>query len=292
MKRVKVAGLQTRVLHAANKRDVCMRSADRLLRIAGRFEVDIACLPELFLGSQIAPEPIPGKTTREVGAYAREYGMYIIANTFIELESGIRHNANILFDRNGDVLGYQPKMHLWPWEGSKSFIQPPRQGPGVVPGSEFKIFNLDFGKIGTCVCHDHCFPESARVLTIMGAEAIFCTTRMPDPFQMVWREISLVRSIENQVYVVSVGAHYNYCSTHIVAPLFRGGFMAEAGFGERAITATLELEWLRNKREDSPLYYVKTRKDGRKALRDTDSFCFLKDRRPKVYGEVSKTPDR
>jgi len=289
-KLVKVAGLQTRVPHSANKKDVCMKSADKLLRLAGKLEADIAVLPELFLGSQAPPEPIPGRTTREVGAYAAEHGMHIIANTFVEPEPGRRYNANILFDRKGDVLGYQPKMHLWPWEGSRSVTQPPRQGPGVVPGSEFRIFDLDFGRIGSYVCHDHCFPESARVLALMGADVIFCTTRMPDPFQMVWRELSVVRAIENQVYVVSVGAHYNYCSTHIVAPLFRGGVMAEAGFGERAITATLRLEWLRKKRKDSPLYYVKTRKDGRKALRATDSFCFLKDRRPEVYGEVSRPP--
>lgn len=287
-KRVKVAALQTRVPHAPGKRDICMKSASKLLREAGKLEVDIACLPELFLGSQIPPEPVPGPTTEEVGAYAKEYGMYVIANTFIEVEGGTRYSANILLDRTGDVLGYQPKMHLWPWEGNRSVTQPPRQGPGVVPGSKFIVFDLDFGKIGSYVCHDHCFPESARVLTLKGADIIFCTTRMPDPFQIPWREISITRAIENQVYVVSVGAHYNDCSTHIVAPLFRGGVMAEAGLGERMIAATLNIGRLRKERRDSPLYYIRTLKDRRRALREIKSFCYLKDRRPEIYTEVTE----
>lgn len=250
---------------------------------AGSLEVDVACLPELFLGSAVHAEPIPGPTTEELGVYAKKYGMYVIAGTYIEVNDN-KYSANILLDRNGEVLGYQPKMHLFPWEGNRSRTQPPIQGPGAVPGSNFKVFDLDFGKLGSYICHDHCFPESARTLTLEGAEIIICTTRNPDPFQIPWREISITRAIENQVYIVSVGAHYNDRSTHIVAPFFRGGVLAEAGLGETLIVAALNLDWLRKEREDSSLYYVRTTKERNRALRKIKSYCFMKDRRPEIYG--------
>jgi predicted amidohydrolase len=265
-----------------------MESAKRLLHEVGKQETDIACLPELFLGSQVPHQPIPGPMTEEIGKIAEEYHMYVIAPTFIETSDGKKYNANVLLSREGDVLGFQPKMHLWPWEGVRSITQPPFQGPGVIPGSDWIVFDLDFGKIGSYICHDHCFPEAARMLALRGAEIIFCTTRMPDPFQIPWKEISIVRAIENQVYVVSVGAHYNDCSTHIVSPRFRGGVLVETGLGERAITTNVNLTWLEKERKDSPIYYIKSLKDIEKSLKNIASFCYFKDRRPEIYGDISK----
>lgn len=287
VRKVKVAALQSFVSHTSGRQDACLKSAERLLREAGRSEVDVACLPELFLGSQVPAERLPGPTSDWLAIYAEEYGMCIIANTFIEVEDGARYNANIIIGRNGEVIGYQPKMHLFPWEGSRSKSQPPLQGPGVTPGPIFKVFDLDFGKIGSYVCHDHCFPESARILTLKGAEIIFCATRDPDPFQIPWREMSISRAIENQVYIVSVGAHYNDCSTHIVSPIFRGGVLAESGLGHRMVSATLNLDWLEKERKDSLLYYLKTRKERNKILKKVVSYCFINDRRPEIYKDLT-----
>ena len=44
---------------------------------------------------------------------------------------------------------------------------------GIVPGESWPVFELDFGRIGVQICHDNSFPESARCLTLNGAEIIF-----------------------------------------------------------------------------------------------------------------------
>ncbi len=290
MRKVRVAALQSRVKPEDDPKP-CMESAKKLLHRAGKQKVDISCLPELFLGSHIPMQTIPGSMTEEIAPIAEKYNMYIIAPTFIETKEEQRYNANVLLGRDGSVLGYQPKMHLWPWEGNSSKTQPPFQGPDVIPGPKWSVFDLDFGKIGTYICHDHCFPESARMLALSGADIIFCTTRMPDPFQIPWREISLVRAIENQVFLVSVGAHYNDCSTHILAPKLRGATIVETGPGERAIVGDLNLSWLEKAREDSPIYYIKTLKDIFSSLKKVESFCYLQDRRPEIYSDISKKND-
>lgn len=65
--------------------------------------------------------------------------------------------------------------------------------------------------------------------------------------------------------------------------------MAETGLGERMITATLNIGRLRKERKDSPLYYIRTLKERRRALREVRSFCYFKNRRPEIYNEVTES---
>ena len=44
---------------------------------------------------------------------------------------------------------------------------------GVVPGDDWNTFKLDFETIGIMIRHDYSFPESARCLTMNGAEMVF-----------------------------------------------------------------------------------------------------------------------
>ena len=44
---------------------------------------------------------------------------------------------------------------------------------GIVPGSDWPVFDLDFGRIGIMICYDGCFIESSRIIAIKGAQIIF-----------------------------------------------------------------------------------------------------------------------
>jgi len=195
--KVRVAAIQMPIISEVD-RDINLDTASKLLQMAGIRKPDIVCLPELFTGCKPIGS-IPGIETEVVGKIAREYGMYVVAPFYARIHDKV-YNCSVLIDRQGLVKGFYKKVHLWPWEAPVD---------GVSAGDDFPVFETDFGKIGLCICHDHQFPETSRCLTIQGAEIICCSTRMPDPFQFPWLELSKIRALENQVFIVSTGASFN-----------------------------------------------------------------------------------
>jgi len=277
--RIRVAAIQMPIL-TEDMRDENLSIACELLALAGERNPDLVCLPELFVGLKVISK-LSGVETERVGEIARTHGMYIVAPLYIQKEEGV-FNCSVLIDRNGKVAGYYEKVHLWPWEAPVFEVK---------AGKTFPVFKTDFGVLGLCICHDHQFPETARSLAVAGAEVIHCATRMPDPFQLPWLEFSRIRALENQVYVVSVGSTFNHCSTHIVAPRFRGALLAAAGPGTHVIEAELDLAWLRKQRAAAPLYrYPKDvpNQECEDRLKETESHCFLKERRPETYSGLTE----
>ena len=159
---------------------------------AGDLGVDIVCLPEgiTVVGNGKsyleASEPVPGATTKFLGDLAKHHHMYIVAG-ILEKEGPVLYNTAVLIGRDGEIAGKYRKVSL------------PREeiAGGITPGSDFPVFETDFGKIGMMICWDVFFPEPARALSLEGAEIIF----MP-----IWGgdlTLSKARAIENQVYLVS-----------------------------------------------------------------------------------------
>jgi predicted amidohydrolase len=261
-------------------RDENLAIACELVEQAGSRRPDLVCLPELCVGLKVISS-LPGVETERVGVIARKYEMYAVVPLYIQEDEGV-YNCSVLIDRKGQVAGCYQKVHLWPWEAPVF---------GVKTGSKFPVFKTDFGGLGLCICHDHQFPETSRSLALAGAEVIHCATRMPDPFQLPWLEFSKVRALENQVFVVSVGSTFNECSTHIVAPRFRGAVLAAAGPGTHLIEAELDLDWLRMQRRTSPLYDYPAdvpNQECEARLRETESHCFLRERRPETYSGLAE----
>ncbi|MCB0687078.1 MAG: carbon-nitrogen hydrolase family protein [Saprospiraceae bacterium] len=159
---------------------------------AGDRGADIVCLPEgiTLVGTtskytEIA-ESVPGPTTEYLGNIARSKKMYIVAG-LIESDGDAVYNTAVLLNRNGELAGKYRKVCL-PREEIEG---------GVTPGTDFPVFDTDFGKIGIMVCWDVSFPEPARQLAMQGAEIIL----LP-----IWGgniNLAKARAIENQIYLVS-----------------------------------------------------------------------------------------
>jgi predicted amidohydrolase len=278
-KRIRAAAVQMPIPTEDNGEEN-LAIACELLDRAAIMGPDLVCFPELFAGLKVI-STLPGIETEKIGEIAGAHRMYVIAPLYIRKREGV-FNCSVLIGRNGEVVGCYEKVHLWPWEAPVF---------GVKAGDCFPVFETDFGLLGLCICHDHQFPETARSLALAGAEVIHCATRMPDPFQLPWLEFSRIRALENQVYVISVGSTFNECSTHIVAPRFRGALLAAAGPGTHVIEAELDLSWLRRQRKASPLYAYPQdvpNQECEDRLRETESHCFLEERRPEAYAGLAK----
>jgi len=161
---------------------------------AGAQHADIICLPEgvTVCGTKLtyaaAAEPIPGSSTSFLGQCAARNKAYVVAGIYERDGRGV-FNTSVLIGRDGKLIGKYRKVCL------------PREeiDGGITPGTEYPVFDTDFGRVGMMICWDVHFPEVARELSARGAEMIL----MP-----IWggnETLAKARAIENQVYLVASG---------------------------------------------------------------------------------------
>lgn len=156
---------------SAEKQEYNYRTAEHWLNKAGEQGADIACVGECFnaIGLDLTPENLSieiqnavDQTIARLGAIARRYRMVVIAPIW-GLLAGIPRNVALVLDRQGNYIGHYIKVHLTEME----------RRLGLTSGDDWPVFDLDFGRIGIEICHDNSFPESARCLTLNGAEVLF-----------------------------------------------------------------------------------------------------------------------
>ncbi len=198
----------------------------RLIETAAGQKPDVVCLPEGITvvgnGKSYAEvsEPIPGPTTRKLGALAKGLSCYLVAGIYERAGSAV-YNTAVLLGRDGEVAGVYRKTHL-PREEVEG---------GITPGDSYPVFTTDFGKVGLMICWDLQFPEPARALALQGAELIL----LP-----IWggsEVLARARAIENHVFLVT--SSYDM-KTFIVDPT--GGVLAEATKDDPVALADLHLD--------------------------------------------------
>jgi len=188
-------------------------------------KADIILLPEgvtvVGTGKQDTDvaETVPGPTTTRLGEVARNKNSYIVAGIY-EREGTAVYNTAVLIDRKGNVSGKYRKVYL-PREELEA---------GLTPGSDFPVFNTDFGKVGLMICWDVQYADPARALALGGAELILLPIWGGD------KVIGKARALENHVYLVASG--YDY-PTFIMDP--NGEILAEARNRGDVAHATVDL---------------------------------------------------
>lgn len=152
-------------------------------------------------------------------------------------------NACALIGPAGFIAGYR-KAHR-PCIGADRFVE-----PGDCPFSVHEIGGL---RLGMAICFDGSFPESARLLTLAGADLIVLPTNWATQARKMADLICRVRALENHVYYLSVnrvgdeaGFHFIGCSSLCDCA---GDFAARADHDRPAIvTATIDPTIARNKK--------------------------------------------
>ncbi len=139
---------------------------------------------------------------------ARESNAYLVPWDY-EVEDGKIYNTSYILDRTGKEIGRHRKVHLPYFEQKRGFSA----------GDDFRVFDLDFGKVGIMICFDNYFPESASILANRGAELILFPL-YGDTLRPGWEIKLRARSVDNAVYVASeqIDGRFDFSFSGVVGP--------------------------------------------------------------------------
>ena len=115
-------------------------------------------------------EAIPGPSTQELGAVAKELGVVIVASLFERRAPGLYHNTAAVLEKDGTLAGIYRKMHIPddPGDYGKFYFTPGDLG--------FEPIQTSVGKLGVMVCWDQWYPEGARLMALAGADLLLYPT--------------------------------------------------------------------------------------------------------------------
>ncbi len=120
------------------------------------------CLP----AEHAQAELIPGPTTEQIGAKAREAELVTIFNLYEVDHQGRTFDSSPVFDADGTLLGITRMLHICDYEG---FHEQDYYHPGDTGAP---VYDTKVGKIGVAICYDRHYPEYMRALGNGGAEVV------------------------------------------------------------------------------------------------------------------------
>lgn len=219
---------------------------------------ELICGVELGIGSiwkkEQCYDTIPGRATKKLSEIAKKHGVYLIPGSMTEIVKNEKgevkyYNSIPIFNPKGEILDVYRKM--CPYYPGEEMI---------TMGEKFVVFEIpEKGiKVGVINCHDWCFPEISRIITLMGAELILRPAVDPEGLYDVCRSISPTRAFENQAYFASINmvGRYNhldaYGHSNVYAP--DASLVYEAGDKECLTTITLDMSVVRNARRYGTRY--------------------------------------
>ncbi|MBP5605313.1 MAG: N-carbamoylputrescine amidase [Ruminiclostridium sp.] len=177
MRKVTVSAVQ---MHCTENINENIALADKLVRRAASEGGQIILLPELFERLYFCQERryeyyVYAKPASEndavlhFTALAKELGV-VLPISFYERDGNRLFNSAAIIDAGGELLGIYRKTHIPDdhYYQEKFYFTPGDTG--------FKVWDTKYARIGMGICWDQWFPETARCLTLAGAELLFFPT--------------------------------------------------------------------------------------------------------------------
>lgn len=279
--KLKIAFLQ--LLPGGNIEDNIERGI-KVCREAKANGADIALFSEMWSSGYTFPHnkewleqnsvSLDSRYVRQFSELALELDM-AIAITLLEKHEPKPRNTVCLFDRHGKLVYRYSKVHIC------DFGEDDDEGI-LDAGDDFYVGELDtkegMVKVGSMICYDREFPETARILMLKGAELIL----VPNACPMEINRLSQLRgrAYENMLAIATCNypVQHRGCNGH--STLFDGVIyntetgaprdmlVRETGDEEGVFLAELDVDMLRK--------YRKGEMGG------------LKNRRPELYGLITE----
>ena len=193
---------------------------DNITRVAGFIReaaakgADVILPPELFCGHYFcktqeeehfarAMEWPDHPAVRQYAELAAELGVVIPVSIY-EKDGPLYFNSIVIIDADGTPLGVYRKSHIpdGPGYQEKFYFRPGDTG--------FRTWSTLKGRIGVGICWDQWFPEAARAMALMGADALLYPTAIGAEPQDAgldtaarWRRAMQGHSVSNVIPVVA-----------------------------------------------------------------------------------------
>jgi predicted amidohydrolase len=272
----KIAAVQIEPEITAHKENL-----DKILaktEIAARNGSNLIVFPECALTGyvfsnleEVKPytETIPGPSTDRLEECCQKLGVHIITG-LIERSADKYFNAAVLIGPDG-LIGVYRKIHL-PFLGVDRFLD-----HGDKP---FRVYETSIGNIGMHICYDCNFPESARVMTLMGADILALPTNWPEGRERIPKFVAPTRAYENKVYLVAVNRIGCERGTRFI-----GQSKIINTWGDTLAEASIENE---------EILYAEVNlaeaKEKHVILKPGEfEVDLIRDRRPEFYGKITET---
>lgn len=193
---------------------------DNIDRVAGYIReaagkgADVVLPPELFCGHYFCKTQQEEHFARafewhghpaveQLAPLAAELGVVIPVSIF-EKDGPHYFNSLVMIDADGTPLGVYRKSHIpdGPGYQEKFYFRPGDTG--------FRVWDTMKGRIGVGICWDQWFPEAARAMALMGADALMYPTAIgaepQDPSLDTaarWRRAMQGHAVSNTIPVVA-----------------------------------------------------------------------------------------
>ncbi len=213
---------------------------------------------------------VPGEETRFLGRKAREHQAYIIAQAKVKHPEFKERffNCAFIISPEGEVIHKHYKLQVFAREHSTcphdvwdKWVE--LYGENL--DAFYPVCETEIGRIGTLICMEGSFPETARGLAMNGAEIIYRPS-YPEPYVAngLWEVQNRARALDNTVYVVApnVACYYVLPESEMPIDTFGGHSMVldyqgrvigdhKYGSGASYAAAIIDIEGLRQYRTRS-----------------------------------------
>lgn len=257
----------------------------KMVKSAAKKGAEIICLQELYKtpyfpnkkGVKIESflETIPGESTEAFKVIAQKYKCSIILPIYEKAKNGKLYNTVVVLNEKGMIQHPYRKIHI---PQDPSFYEKDYFAEGDNDYVLFKHKNVTYAVL---ICFDQWFPEAARMAKLSGAEIIFYPTAIGNikgekpiegDWHDAWETVMRGHSIANSLPVIAI----NRIGVEGDSLFWGQSFITDA-FGKIIKKASSNKEEILISSLDLAMNdYI------------SESWGFLKNRRPDTYGLIIK----
>ncbi len=267
--------------HANLPKDEAVDKHVELIGKAAAEGAQVTCLQEIFHGPYFCAEQDPkwydtaepddGPTVTRMREVAKQHNMVLVVPFYEMEQTGVYYNTAVVIERDGTVVGKYRKTHIpqvGPCFWEKFYFKPGNLG--------YPTFDTSVGRLGLIICYDRHFPEIARVLGLKGAELVFNPSATVESLsKYLWELEQPAHAVANGYWIAAINR------VGVEEPLNSAKFYGSSYFCD----PRGQIQARASDSEDEVLVHDVDYEVNRK-VRNT--WQFLRDRRPELYGELTE----
>jgi N-carbamoylputrescine amidase len=280
---VKVSAIQ---MAMSDDKSSNIQNAKKLVQESALNGAQIILLPELFEGIYFCKDkdkkylswakPFKNNTLiKEFSSLAKKLRVVLLVSYFEKAENNF-FNSLVVIDADGSIVDNYRKTHIPDGAGyeEKFYFKAGDTG--------FKVFNTAYAKIGAGICWDQWFCESARILTLQGAEIIFYPTAIgSEPEVNIdskehWQRVQMGHAATNTVPIVAANRIGKEKGKSCTITFYGSSFITEYT-GEKIAEAS---------RDKEEIIYASF--DLEENAKQREYWGILKDRCENHYSDITK----